>query len=218
MYMKSGSSKKKMDYFLGYYQLYYWKVRGLYDTSGDVDLFREITQIINDTFTTVNSNLKLCKSIVEAEKIVKAGEDEIMKTLKSKAPQLLQSIGIGQAGDSNDALHTIVEEEDGEPDNSEVYHENKDNVMHGSFADSASDDEPEENEVNGGEVDDESESEDDDSAEEQDSADELIDTDDDESERKEAEREIEDWSMKSKPKLMGKEKNFRLDSITFNLV
>ena len=128
-----------------------------------------------------------------------------MKTLKSKAPQLLQSIGIGQAGDSNDALHTIVEEEDGEPDNSEVYHENKDNVMHGSFADSASDDEPEENEVNGGEVDDESESEDDDSAEEQDSADELIDTDDDESERKEAEREIEDWSMKSKPKLMGKE-------------
>ena len=39
-------------------------------------------QIINDTFTTVNSNLKLCKSIVEAEKIVKTGEDEIMKTLK----------------------------------------------------------------------------------------------------------------------------------------
>ena len=204
MYMKSGSSKKKIDYFLGYYQLYYWRVRGLYDTSGDVDLFREITQIINDTFSTVNSTLKLCKSIEEAEKMVKAGEEEIMKTLKSKAPQLLQSIGIGQSGDSNDALHTITEEEDGEemakPE--KLYHENHGNVDNESLVDSASDDEAEENEIEG-EGDDETDTEDEESAEEHEYGDEIMDTDDDESERKEVEREMEGWSVKPKPKLIG---------------
>ena len=204
MYMKSGSSKKKMDYFLGYYQLYYWRVRGLYDTSGDVDLFREITQIINDTFTTVNSNLKLCKTIEEAEKIVNTGEDEIMKTLKSKAPQLLQSIGLGQSGESNDALHTIVEEEDEEEQNiPEFYNDGKDFAENGSLADSVSDDNADQNEIIEAEFDDDSDFEDDETAEEQDDGDELVDTDDDVSDRKEVEREMEDWSVKSKPKLIG---------------
>merc|ERR1711936_1417724 len=71
MYMKSGSSKKKMDFFLLYYQLYYWRVRSIYDVSEEIDVFREITQIINDTFATVNPNLKLSKSLEEAEKGVK---------------------------------------------------------------------------------------------------------------------------------------------------
>ena len=202
--MKSGSSKKKIDYFLGYYQLYYWRVRGLYDTSGDVDLFREITQIINDTFSTVNSTLKLCKSIEEAEKMVKDGEEEIMKTLKSKAPQLLQSIGIGHSGDSNDALHTIIEEEDGEEATypEKLYHENQGNADNESLADSASD-EAEENEIEE-EGDAETDTDDEESAEEHDYGDEMMDTDDDESERKEVEREMEGWSVKSKPKLIGK--------------
>ena len=200
-----------MDYFLGYYQLYYWRVCGLYDTSGDVDLFREITQIINDTFTTVNSTLKLCKSIEEAENIVRTGEDEIMKTLKSKAPQLLQSVGLGQSVDSNDALDTIAEEEDVEEQNNpEFYHESKDVAENGSMADSVSEDNADENEMIEEDVDDDTDSEDEGSNGEHDEGDELIDSEDDESERKEVERQIEDerqmkdWSVKSKPKLIGK--------------
>ena len=120
MYMKSGSSKKKMDYFLAYYQLYYWRIRAPYDLPGEVDFFREITQIINDTFTTVSPNLTLCKSLEEAENAVKTGEEEIMKTLKSKAPQLLQAIGLGGSAESNvEGLHTIMEEDGAEEQNND---------------------------------------------------------------------------------------------------
>ena len=214
MYIKSGSSKKKMDYFLAYYQLYYWRIRALYDVSLEVDFFREITQIINDTFATVNPSLKLSKSIEEAEKAVKTGEEEILKTLKLKAPQLLQAIGLGASSDSNiDGLHTIMEEDDTEEQNVEqMCDENakeddpENDAENESFDESGSEfGDVEEYEVVNAEVDEDSTTEEEeDSAEEPEDVDEGMDTEDDDSDRKELERDMEGWSVKSKPKLIGK--------------
>ena len=200
-----------MDYFLAYYQLYYWRARTSYDLSEEVDVFREITQIIHDTFATVNPNLKLCKSLEEAEKAVKTGEEEIMKTIKSKAPQLLQAIGLGGSGDSNtDGLQTIMEEDDTETSNnieSIVNEIEKDvNEANESLDESGSDfEDVEENDLNYVVGEDDSETgEDEDSVEEHEDVEELMDTDDEDSERKELEREMDQWSVKSKPKLIGK--------------
>ena len=212
MYMKSGSSKKKMDFFLLYYQLYYWRVRSIYDVSEEIDVFREITQIINDTFATVNPNLKLSKSLEEAQKGVKTGEEELVKTLKSKAPHLLQAIGVIGSKDSNaDGLGTIAEEDDTEDsttvepnlnnkgaDNESCDENNKgaDNESCDEYGSDAEEEEP--HYIDG---DDESETEEDEDS------DDLMDTDDDESERKEMERDMESWSLKSKPKLIECDEN-----------
>lgn len=214
MYMKSGSSKKKMDYFLAYYQLYYWRIRTPYDLPGEVDFFREITQMINDTFTTVSPNLTLCKSLEEAENAVKTGEEEIMKTLKTKAPQLLQAIGLGSTVDTNvDGLQTIMEEDGQEEQNNDdpLYNDNNkedDNVEdNDSYDESGSDyEDQEENDVNedvDGDDDSETEEDDEDTMEEAEDGDDLMDTDDEDSERKELVRGMEEWSVKSKPKLIG---------------
>ena len=198
-----------MDYFLAYYQLYYWRIRALYDVTLEVDFFREITQIINDTFATVNPNLKLSKSIEEAEKAVKTGEEEILKTLKSKAPQLLQAIGLGAPSDSNiDGLHTIMEEDDTEEQNvGQMCDENvkEDDAENESYDESGSEfGDVEEYEVINAEGDDDSSTEEDeDSVEEPEDGDEVMDTEDDESDKKELERDMEGWSVKSKPKLIG---------------
>ena len=201
-----------MDYFLAYYQLYYWRIRTPYDLPGEADLFREITQIINDTFTTVSPNLTLCKSLEEAEKSVKAGEEEIMKTLKSKAPQLLQAMGIDGSNESNiDGLQTIMEEDGPEEQNNDdlIYNNIKedDNVEdNDSYDESGSDyEDQEDNDINEDVDNDDSETEeeDEDTMEEAEYGDDLMDTDDEDSERKELERDVGEWSVKSKPKLIG---------------
>ena len=209
MYMKSGSSKKKLDYFLAYYQMYYWKIRASCDIPEEVNFFREITQIINDTFATVNPSLKLSKSIEEAEKAVKTGEEEILKSLKVKAPQLLQAIGLGASSDSNiEGLHTIMEEDDTEELNVEKLCDEdvkEDDAENESYDESGSDfGDVEEYEVNNADVDEDSTTEEDeDSAEEPEDGDEVMDSEDDESDRKELETDMEEWSVKSKPKLIG---------------
>ena len=190
-----------MDFFLLYYQLYYWRVRSIYDVSEEIDVFREITQIINDTFATVNPKLKLSKSLEEAEKGVKTGEEELVKTLKSKAPHLLQAIGVIGSKDSNeDGLGTIVEEDDVEECITV-----EPNLNNKGAADNESCDEygsdAEENAPHYIDEDDESETEEDEDS------DDLMDTDDDESERKEMERDMESWSLKSKPKLIECDEN-----------
>ena len=63
-----------MEYFLNYFQMYYWRIRAPYDQaaedSGDGEkYFRETTQMINETFADVNPKLKLCPSLEEAEKV-----------------------------------------------------------------------------------------------------------------------------------------------------
>ena len=219
MYMKSGTSKKKMDYFLAYYQLYYWRIRSPYDLAGEGEFFREVSQMISDTFVTVNPTLTLSKSFEDAEKAVKAGEEEIMKTLRSKAPQLLEAIGLeGTKGNINaDGLQTIMEEDATEGqtndtplnNNGEKEHEynQEENDSYDDSGSDSDDQDQEDNEMNEDvDVEDESDSDEDDedTVEEVDDGD-LIDTEDEEdSERKEMERDIEDWSVKSKPKLLSK--------------
>ncbi|XP_050312135.1 regulator of nonsense transcripts 2 isoform X2 [Anthonomus grandis grandis] len=77
-YFSSGSSKKKLDYYLIFFQMYYWHKRVLWKDSFPPTL----DHIVKETLSNLRPKLKLCQSYEEtqAEKPDEDGLDTIAET------------------------------------------------------------------------------------------------------------------------------------------
>ncbi|XP_041348866.1 regulator of nonsense transcripts 2-like isoform X2 [Gigantopelta aegis] len=109
-YFDKGSSRKKLDCFLAYFQRYYWikKIDPIWNEFRPFP--RDVDNLMHDTLETVRPKLHICQSYEEA---VQAAED-IEKEYKSKIASLLPVFVSGDESSDvdEDGLGTIQEGEE----------------------------------------------------------------------------------------------------------
>ena len=90
-YFVSGSSKSKLKYFLAYFQQYYWKKRGhpfWTDSETALPFPFEVENNVEETLKSLRSKIPPHKSQEEADAEVKKMEEEMVKVISGKAPEL----------------------------------------------------------------------------------------------------------------------------------
>ncbi|KAL3204690.1 hypothetical protein MRX96_011670 [Rhipicephalus microplus] len=116
-YFNTGSSKKKLDCFLVFFQQYYWQKKSS-DTYGEENLFPvTVDYLVKDTLLPLRPKMKLCESVEEAT----AAVEELMSELKPKLSEYLSAPAAGgEDGDGNKAkdLENLspIQEVEEEPD------------------------------------------------------------------------------------------------------
>jgi len=131
-YFVSGSSKTKLRYFLAYFQQYYWKKRThpLWNEEEGIKFPFEVANNVEETLKSLRPKIPSHKSLEECDKEVKKIEEEMVKLIKGKAPELShmlknhnqtennsrQSPQIGNLGAISEETEDCTEEDDLEED------------------------------------------------------------------------------------------------------
>ncbi|KAL1487315.1 hypothetical protein MTO96_008098 [Rhipicephalus appendiculatus] len=116
-YFNTGSSKKKLDCFLVFFQQYYWQKKSS-DTYGEENLFPiTVDYLVKDTLLPLRPKMKLCESAEEAT----AAVEDLMSELKPKLSEYLSPPAAGgEDGDGNKAKElenlSPIQEVEEEPD------------------------------------------------------------------------------------------------------
>lgn len=84
-YFDGGSSKKKLDYFLSYFQRYYWYKRKLPVWTPECPFPMEVDYVVRDTIETLRPKLKMFTSYEEAV----TATEEMGKELRAKIADML---------------------------------------------------------------------------------------------------------------------------------
>jgi len=112
-YFSSGSSKKKLDYFLIYFQRYYQFKRASPVWTDTNKFPLGVNNLIGETLTILRPKLTLYTDFEEACKAVSKAEDEFLSILREKIPGFgLEEPEKEEATGDDDGLGTIAEEED----------------------------------------------------------------------------------------------------------
>ncbi|GAB1609122.1 regulator of nonsense transcripts 2-like isoform X2 [Argonauta hians] len=112
-YFDKGSSKKKLDYFLVYFQRYYWFKRNLPLWTDDHPFPVDVDNLVRDTIEAVRPKLKLLESNEDAYKAV----EDLEKEIKPKIAEVLPIIDTYDEGESNgieDCGFSVIIESDEE--------------------------------------------------------------------------------------------------------
>ena len=116
-YFVSGSSKAKLKFFLAYFQQYYWKKREhpFWTGEGSYPFPFEVENNIEVTLNTLRPKVPPHKSQDEADGEVKKLEEEMVKVISGKAPELAglfknSTSGSGERTGSPQGLGAISEE------------------------------------------------------------------------------------------------------------
>lgn len=96
-YFDKGSSKKKLDYFLIYFQRYYWFKKKLPLWTEDRPFPVDVDNLVTDTIEAVRPKLKLFDSIEDAYKAV----NDLEREMKPKLAEVLPIIETGDEVDTN---------------------------------------------------------------------------------------------------------------------
>uniref|UniRef100_A0A646QJ82 Regulator of nonsense transcripts 2 n=1 Tax=Hemiscolopendra marginata TaxID=943146 RepID=A0A646QJ82_9MYRI len=113
-YFNSGSSKKKLDCFLTYFQRYYWQKKSC-DVWNEENSFPVTMDfMLKDTVTALRPKLKLFESVEEAQKAIEDLEKEIMIKLMEIIPSLKLKDQDNLPTDTQDGLETIKETDEGQ--------------------------------------------------------------------------------------------------------
>ncbi|XP_075552424.1 UPF2 regulator of nonsense mediated mRNA decay isoform X1 [Dermacentor variabilis] len=116
-YFNTGSSKKKLDCFLVFFQQYYWQKKSA-DAYGEENLFPiTVDYLVKDTLLPLRPKMKLCESVEEAT----AAVEDLMSELKPKLSEYLSPAAAdGDDGDGNKAKElenlSPIQEVEEEPD------------------------------------------------------------------------------------------------------
>lgn len=116
-YFNTGSSKKKLDCFLVFFQQYYWQKKSV-DIYGEENPFPvTVDFLVKDTLLPLRPKMKLCESLEEAMTAV----EDLMSELKPKLSEYLSAPAIdGEDGDNNKAKElenlSPIQEVEEEPD------------------------------------------------------------------------------------------------------
>jgi len=108
-FFSSGSSKKKLDYYLMYFQRYYLFKKSCF-TEESFPL--GLAQLVLDTLALLRPKLEVCKDFEAAASAVLKVEEEFIAVLKEKAPQLLEPGSGKQEVEAGGGLGTISEEQE----------------------------------------------------------------------------------------------------------
>ena len=96
IYFSSGSSKRKLDYFLAYFQRYYWLKRAHPMWAKDGEESKpfpvSILHVVSETLPALRPKMKLCDSLDEALEAVEKIEKEVLASLKEKHPELAKNL------------------------------------------------------------------------------------------------------------------------------
>ena len=85
-FFSSGSSKKKLDCFLTYFQFYYLFKKFVW--TGDEDVWCHMDHIVKDTISTVRPKLKLFNDLKEAQSAVVALNEQFLAKALEQVPAL----------------------------------------------------------------------------------------------------------------------------------
>ncbi|XP_055944763.1 regulator of nonsense transcripts 2-like isoform X1 [Argiope bruennichi] len=88
-YFNSGSSKRKLDYFLIFFQRYYWHKRSADIYNEDYPFPVQVRFSIEDTIANLRPKLKLYESLEEAEKAVMDALEELKPKYVEMYPELV---------------------------------------------------------------------------------------------------------------------------------
>uniref|UniRef100_T1IJL6 Regulator of nonsense transcripts 2 n=1 Tax=Strigamia maritima TaxID=126957 RepID=T1IJL6_STRMM len=107
-YFNSGSSKKKLDCFLTYFQRYYW-VKKSHEVWTDENTFPvTVDYMIKDTMAIMRPKLKMANNLEEAQKTV----EELEKEIVAKLMEIMPSLKSKENETDADGLETIKEAEE----------------------------------------------------------------------------------------------------------
>ncbi|KAK7102854.1 regulator of nonsense transcripts 2-like [Littorina saxatilis] len=107
-YFDKGSSKKKLDCFLTYFQRYYWFKRSLPIWPEERPFPIDIMNMMQDTMDAIRPKMRMAVAMEEAATAVQALEDEY----KAKISGLLPLTEEEETDAEEEGLSTIVENED----------------------------------------------------------------------------------------------------------
>jgi len=134
-YFSTGSSKKKLDYFLLYFQRYFWFKRSHPHFLADERNFPlGIANLYLETITTLRPKLKRYSTFEEACLGVQKAENEFLALLKQKGyisqPTLHSSEEGGVGREEEDGLRTITEEQEEEEEEEDYSQHSADLSQH----------------------------------------------------------------------------------------
>ncbi|XP_076469583.1 regulator of nonsense transcripts 2-like isoform X2 [Babylonia areolata] len=109
-YFDKGSSKKKLDCFLVYFQRYYWFKRSLPAWSNDRPFPIDIMNMMRDTMDAIRPKMMMCASWQDALAAVTALEEEY----KAKISGILPTAEEEETEAEEEGLSTILENEEEE--------------------------------------------------------------------------------------------------------
>ncbi|XP_064473011.1 regulator of nonsense transcripts 2-like isoform X2 [Ornithodoros turicata] len=123
-YFNTGSSKKKLDCFIVFFQRYYWQKRSSEAFGEEVGFPVTVDYLVKDTLLILRPKTKLAENLEEAV----AAVESLLSELKPKLPELLSSVPANEPGDQGgkqardaDVLGPIQEvEEDPDEDNHSI--------------------------------------------------------------------------------------------------
>ena len=103
-YFVSGSSKKKLDYFLLYFQRYFLFKKHCYPSAETFPL--GVSQLVVDSVAALRPKLEMFDDFEEAAGAVLKVEEELLAVLRERVPGYLAqaSQGAGQAGQQGAGL------------------------------------------------------------------------------------------------------------------
>ncbi|XP_042223985.1 regulator of nonsense transcripts 2-like isoform X2 [Homarus americanus] len=110
-FFSSGSSKRRLDCFLVYFQHYYQYKKNLNVWNEEEEFPWQIEHLVRDTISAVRPKLQLSKSLEEAQKAVQHLNNQIMAKAIEQVPSLRQYL---QQEEESENLETITEEGDGQ--------------------------------------------------------------------------------------------------------
>lgn len=111
-YFNSGSSKKKLDCFITYFQRYYWFKKSNPYWNDDNPFPIHTDYMVKDTLQVLRAKLKLAENYEEASKNVEELEKELMSRLAEILPTMCAKEG-SVSSDGQDALEPICETDEG---------------------------------------------------------------------------------------------------------
>ncbi|XP_064084936.1 regulator of nonsense transcripts 2-like [Macrobrachium nipponense] len=106
-FFSSGSSKKRLDCFLTYFQHYFQYKKSLWTEEQEFPW--QIDHLVRDTITAVRPKLQLSNSLEDARKAVQVLNKQIVAKAIEQAPSLRQFL---EPEEESDSLQTISEEGD----------------------------------------------------------------------------------------------------------
>ena len=108
-YFSSGSSKKKLDYFLLYFQRYFLFKKHCYPSAETFPL--GVSQLVVDSVAALRPKLEIFDDFEEAAGAVLKVEEELLAVLRERVPGYLAqaSQGAGQAGQQGAGLGRIIQ-------------------------------------------------------------------------------------------------------------
>ena len=115
-YFVSGSSKKKLDYYLLYFQRYYLFKKSCYPTTESFPL--GMSQLVQDTISSLRPKLEIFKDFETACEEVLKVEEEFIAVLKEKMPEYGNSsilkeedeeanVGLGTISEANEETEDL---------------------------------------------------------------------------------------------------------------